>query len=373
MEEYHESMGLTRQFTFCPNAFRIDLYRNCTFGCKYCFANMEVFNEQEITKWRDANIDKIKNKFKLALETDVESKDIIVELLRHRVPLHCGGMSDPFQPREWQMRLTYELIKLSNQYQYPIQFSTKTSHLPDMYYEILDPKLHMFQVSIMGLHNEFIRKWETNTPTAYERLEFVKKLRDKGFWVGIRIQPIIDIQEVLELIHYIKGVPNYYTVEHFKLIYDTDSAKEAFIQLMPHKQDFAVINHKIQVKRDIKIKNIQQIINTANLYGVKVGVGDNDLHYMSQSRCCCGIDLGPDTFKNYLKYNVTYMSTGDIENDVFIPKMNPRKNINDQKYGLVIDCKQYVDDYIKRHLDYMGEKKKYYEKLLTGRVTTKLF
>ena len=27
------------QFKFCGNPFRIDTYRNCDFGCKYCFAN----------------------------------------------------------------------------------------------------------------------------------------------------------------------------------------------------------------------------------------------------------------------------------------------------------------------------------------------
>lgn len=311
MEEYHESMGLTRQFTFCPNAFRIDLYRDCTFGCKYCFANMNVFNEQEITKWRVAKFDKIKRKFELALDSDKESKDIIVELIRHRVPLHCGGMSDPFQPREWKYKLTYELIQLSNKYQYPIQFSTKTAYLPDEYYEILDPKIHAFQISLIGLSDNYIRKWETNTPTAYERIEFIKKLRAKGFWVGVRIQPIIELNETLNLIEYLKDIPNYYTVEHFKLIYDTESAKNAFIELMDNKLDFAVINHKVQVKPSVKKENIRKIIETANKYNVKVGVGDNDLHYMSQSRCCCGIDIGPDAFKNYLKYNVTYLATGE--------------------------------------------------------------
>ena len=46
------------------------------------------------------DINKIKRLFYNALETDKTSKDIIVEMLRHNVPLHCGGMSDPFQARE---------------------------------------------------------------------------------------------------------------------------------------------------------------------------------------------------------------------------------------------------------------------------------
>ena len=130
--EYHECMQLTSQFKFCPNAFRIDLYRGCDFGCKYCFANMEAFHETGtgLSMWRSADIEEVKKKFELALETDQESKSVIVELLRRRVPLHCGGMSDPFQKREWEMHLTEQLIEISNKYNYPIQFSTKASWLP---------------------------------------------------------------------------------------------------------------------------------------------------------------------------------------------------------------------------------------------------
>ena len=136
--KYHECMQLTSQFKFCPNAFRIDLYRGCDFGCKYCFANMEAFHETGtgLSLWRSADIDEVRKRFELALETDKESKSVVIELLRHRVPLHCGGMSDPFQSREWEQHLTKQLIEISNKYDYPISFSTKTSHLPQDYLDI---------------------------------------------------------------------------------------------------------------------------------------------------------------------------------------------------------------------------------------------
>ena len=68
--KYHECMQLTSQFKFCPNAFRIDLYRGCDFGCKYCFANMEAFHETGtgLSMWRNADIEEVKKKFELALD-----------------------------------------------------------------------------------------------------------------------------------------------------------------------------------------------------------------------------------------------------------------------------------------------------------------
>ena len=372
---YSECIQITRQFAFCPNAFRIDLYKNCTYGCKYCFANMDWAETKgvEAYDWDLADMGKIKRIFKKALETDDESKDILVELIRHRVPIHCGGMSDPFQPRENKFHLTEQLIDLSNQYNYPIQFSTKTSNVSDSIRNKLNKSIHAFQISIAGWDDEYIRKWECNTPTASERLNFVKQLRDAGFWCSVRIQPIIDIEQCEKLCYNLGDIPSYVTLEHFKSIYDVHSNMSAFNSLCDNKEDFVAEGGKIQVRRDIKIRNINRLKQILNSNGVKVGVGDNDLHYMSDSRCCCGTDCINENFDGYMKYNLTYMCTGNFEGDEWIPQMNPRKHINDQKYGLQIDCKSYVNDYIKQHKDYLGDQRNNIEKKLFGSSKKRLF
>ena len=372
---YSECIQITRQFAFCPNAFRIDLYKNCSFGCKYCFANMDWAETKGVEEydWDLADMGKIKRIFRKALETDTDSKDILVELIRHRVPVHCGGMSDPFQPRENKYHLTEQLIDLSNKYNYPIQFSTKACDLPQTIWEKINPEIHAFQISICGWDDDYIRKWECNTATASKRLDFVKRLQDKGFWCAVRIQPIIDIDQCEKLCINLAGIPDYVSLEHFKSIYDVHSTINAFMDLCSNKADFIADGGKIQVRRDKKIQNIKRLKKILNDNGVKVGVGDNDLHYMSDSRCCCGTDCINENFNNYLKYNLTYMGTGELKKGVFIPQCNPRKHINDQKYGLQIDCKQYVDDYVRLHPDYLGQRKKQIEKLLFGRTKQRLF
>lgn len=369
--EYHESMQITKAFRFCPNAFRVDMYRGCDFGCKYCFANMLMFDEPDKTGWREARIEKIQKRFKLALETDKESKDILVELLRHRVPLHCGGMSDPFQTREWEFGLTKKLIELSNEYNYPICFSTKTAHLPKAYLNILNPKIHAFQVSIMGYDDEYIKKWEINTPSAEKRIQFVKLLRNLGIWCSIRIQPIIDIENVCKLLYNIKDECDYITVEHLRIIYDTEQSIKAFWKLCENKEDFELTPHHLQVKRAVKIRNIKRIKEIAQ---VPIGVGDNDLHYLSDSRCCCGIDLIGGAFSNYLKYNLTYLTTGEVDLDnIWIPQCNPRKHINDRYAGSIIDCKEYTDEYIRKHRGFIGSCKNDYIKQIVDNTKKRLF
>lgn len=323
LETYTSPIGMTQQFRFCGNPFRIDMYKGCDFGCKYCFANSSQAKGHN-DGFAIAKFKSLESLFKKALETDEPSKDVTIELLRHRVPLHCGGMSDPFQQREFEYKLTYKLIELSNKYNYPICFSTKQCNLPDEYFEILNPEIHAFQVSIMGWDDEFIKKYETNTTTAKQRLAFVKKLREKGFWCAIRIQPLVDIEQAKKLVTKAGAAPNYIVVEHLKIPNDNDTVKCLFQKEYSNLFYKSPMNMRnIELSPDVKEKNISIIKELANKNGVLVGVGDNDLHYLSQSRCCCGIDTINENFSNYLKYNLTYFITGDCNPDeLWTPKCN---------------------------------------------------
>lgn len=358
---YQEHLQITSQCKFCPNAFRVDMYRGCDFGCTYCFANMEAFKEigTGLQYWREAEIKDVRHKFELAFNDDKPYKEIIIELLRHRVPLHCGGMSDPFQSREWDLKLTYELIKLSNEYNYPIMFSTKTDHLPDEYFEILNPELHAFQVSILGWSDDYIKKWEYNTPSASNRAKFVKELRDRGFWCSVRIQPIIDIEECELLMHHMKDIPSYYSVEHLHVISDSHLARKSVEDKFTHKEDLFFNRSVIEFKPEVKLKNVKRLIEVANSYGVKVGAADNDLHFMSQSRCCCGTDLIGSNFDNYLKFNTVYLSTGESDLDaIWIPKSNCRRHMNVGSGKKAVYVEDLVKQYILDNPDLIPEKYK---------------
>ncbi|MBR4432327.1 MAG: hypothetical protein IKS76_03885 [Paludibacteraceae bacterium] len=349
--KYHECMQLTSQVKFCPNAFRVDMYRGCDYGCRYCFANMEAFHETGtgLSMWRQADLEEVRKKFYLALETDKPSMSVIVELLRHRVPLHCGGMSDPFQRREWTEHLTKGLIEISNQYDYPICFSTKTASLPDDYYALLNPSRHAFQVSIMGWSPEYVAKWETNTPSPQSRAEFVQLLRnDFGLWCSVRIQPIINVHEAFDLMNALGDIPSYYSVEHLHVIADSYNALDALLEHCLNSDQFTQTGGVTEFKYEVKRHNAEQLIRCANKYGVKVGVADNDLHFMSQSRCCCGIDLIGGQFDNYLKYNSCYMSTGAVDdvNELWRPSSNVRRHMNIGARKPTV----YVEDVVKKYI-----------------------
>ena len=100
MDLYTHPIQPTAQFFFCGVPLRMDSYSGCSHGCLYCFARAsEEFHSVRKAKGRILPTDtKVISKiFNKALSHSYESADIVVEWLRHRVPIHWGGMSDPFQ------------------------------------------------------------------------------------------------------------------------------------------------------------------------------------------------------------------------------------------------------------------------------------
>lgn len=335
---YSNPLLPTSQFVMCGNCFRADMYKGCAFGCDYCFANNRGGTINR--RFQVANVDLIRKWFKQAIE-DGDVSNIKKECLNHRVPIHLGGMSDPFQKLEEKYRASYRFLEISKYYKYPVNISTKTAHLDDSYWEILDPNIHTFSLSILGYTDEYVRTWESATPLATERIAFAKELKERGFWVSIRIQPIIVMDEVEKLIKASENYVDYYTVEHLKLPVDNAAACKRLLEKMKGVDTRLVASGR-EYEFDVmtKRKNIEYIKSLTN---VKIGCGDNDLHALSDSLNCCGIDTMPKAFSNWMKYNSMYIKmTGDRS------QWSPQSNCNECLNG---DCmikgftkmSQYVD------------------------------
>lgn len=362
----------TQQFRFCGNPFRIDCYKGCDFGCKYCFANASNLLGRK--GWQTGDIKRLERFMARAFEKKEngeyvsDTNSLSMELVRHRVPMHCGGLSDPFQEREWELGITKRLLQLSNQYNYPIMFSTKgiISDDKEDYWKELNPKLHAFQLSLISKNEEFIRKYETNTATPAERIAFAKKLHDKGFWVSIRIQPCIDLNEALELVKEVSGFVNYITVEHLKIDIGNDVIKNLFQKELDSGDYHRISTMLFEMDTQKKIERIEEIKKVSKC---PIGVGDNDLHYMSDSDCCCGIDtIGPE-FSNWLKYNLTYIAKHPNEDHekLWTPCQGCSECFFKGSFGTKVSAKDiknlsykdYVKEYMRRHPEFMKRKVKF--------------
>jgi len=370
-KKYDMIPKITQQFRFCGNPFRIDCYKGCDFGCKYCFANASNLLGRK--GWQTGDIDRLERFMARALDKDengnykCETNSLSMECVRHRVPMHCGGLSDPFQDREWELGITYRLIQLSNKYNYPIVFSTKGVIPSDSkYWDILNPKIHTFQLSLISKHTEFLHRYETNTGTAEQRIAFARELKRRGFWVAIRIQPCIDLNEALQLVEEISGDVNYITVEHLKIDIGNDMIKELFADQLDSGDYHRISTMLFEMETEKKIRDVEAIKKISKC---PIGCGDNDIHYLSDSDCCCGIDtMGPE-FENWIKYNMTYIShhMNDDNEKLWTPDQSCTECFFKGSFGNKVSAKdiknlnfkQFVAEYCRRHPEFMKRKERY--------------
>lgn len=357
MEKYSYPLALTQQFRFCGNPFRIDTYYGCDYGCSYCFANSKLAKDR-VGEFGVADIDEIERLFEKILVRDEPSVTVTSDCLRHRVPLHLGGMSDPFQKREFEIKNTLKFLKVSKKYNYPVVISTKAAFLPDEYLEVLDPNIHAFQVSIMGYTKEFIREFEGATPLATERVDFISQLRELGFWVSCRIQPLISLSEAKILVIALGGNVDYITVEHIKVPVDNLAIRKVVGNKIDYK--FSLYRPKFgrhfEVLPSIKEKNIKAV---KDLAVAPVGVGDNDLHHLSDSACCCGIDTINGNFNNWLKYNTLFFEKNPNKppSSIWTPKGNCSTIFSSKmRPGMPqsMDYRDIVDDFNKKYDEKKG-------------------
>ena len=103
------------QVILCNLPVRFDSYVGCSHGCRYCFAQKKT----DITKIRRGDSPQ-------SLRDFIEGKrGYETRWVDWNIPIHWGGMSDPFQPIELKERVSYECLKVFADTQYPFVVSTK--------------------------------------------------------------------------------------------------------------------------------------------------------------------------------------------------------------------------------------------------------
>ena len=100
-----EALNVSSKFAICGLPIRVDTYKNCSFGCTYCFSNnrkiCEFDKEFQVANLRsiEKRLDRIFNK------GEYSASNFLDTLIAQGITWHCGGMSDPFQPIEQQYHI----------------------------------------------------------------------------------------------------------------------------------------------------------------------------------------------------------------------------------------------------------------------------
>ena len=273
------------QAILCNLPIRFDTYKGCSHGCRYCFAQ----KKQDIAKIG-------KGETAESLRNFIEGKRTgTTNWCDWKIPIHWGGMSDPFQPIERKYRVSYECLKLLAETKYPFVVSTKGRLVatPD-YIELLSKCNCVVQISMVCSKYD---KLERGCPPYEERLEMVRKLAPKVQRVVVRIQPYM--LEVFDDV--MKNIPRLAEAGVYGVVVEGMKffkAKEGMVKI---GGDYCYPLPRIR-------RDFEAIRAECHRNGIKFYSGENRLRAMGDDMCCCGIDGLPDFKGN--DYNLCMLLNG---------------------------------------------------------------
>lgn len=321
--EYNGEFGVNNQLYFCGVPFRLDSYSGCTHQCRYCFArssdltNNAVVGKKELDRIVVPDKTHFMKQMVIALDQGGNRADINIEWLQRRVPIHWGGMSDPFQPAELHYKISSAWMDRINWYQYPVAISTKGTRIltsPE-YMTKLKAGKYAVQVTCIGQDDELIKQLEPGAPLVSERIDDLKRLADAGFWTAVRIQPVMPGSSLeRDLPNYIRTLAKagvrHILAEGYKVpMRSSEWMKEVWklfpetaIEYAAYKTDYFGFEKLLPSWR--KYKYIKVIKQACHENGMTFGAADNDLRDLGDTICCCGLDNIPG-FENFWRYQAS--------------------------------------------------------------------
>lgn len=291
----------------CLYAFEIDTYgRGCAHDCVYCYAKAELtvhgYWNNPIPVPVDFN--EIRKTFYTAFETEKSNK--WTDLLRRRIPLRIGSMSDSFMWSDTKYKVTQELLRLLKYYDYPYIIFTRSDLVAkDEYLQLIDPKLGAVQFSMSSTNEDLIRKIEPGAPSAKRRLKGLQKLVENGIWTTVRINPLFPI--------YPDG---YFTDPDFVITSDTPkfeySSFEMVDEIAAHKVP-AVLAGFVRLSA-YAVKNIEKVagVNLKEFYRKDlVNKSKRDFHFTDREIRFYYEQIKKKCVQNKMQFTTCYIGNGE--------------------------------------------------------------
>lgn len=113
-------------------------------------------------------------------------------------------MTDCFQPIEATHKVTYETIKLLNEYRVPYLIVTKSDLVAsDEYLKILDKDLAHIQITVTTTYDDLSLSYEKAVVPS-RRIAAIEKLQSLGYDVALRLSPFIPEYVDLDVLNSVK-------------------------------------------------------------------------------------------------------------------------------------------------------------------------
>lgn len=269
------------QISICDLPIRFDTYKGCSHMCSYCFVKL---------KYDIANIERGEGAG--ALLNFIQGKrDKTTNWCDWNIPIHWGGVSDPFQPIEKIHKYSLQALKVFAETQYPVVISTKGALASEEPYLSLLEKCNV--VMQFSLVSPKFDKIEPGAPTFEQRIEMIRKIAPKVKRVIGRAQPFV-LEAKSDILNQIK-------------LYKEIGVHGITIEGLKYRQKkpgLVKIGADYCYPKATLKKAYEQIKNECHKHGLSFYAAENRLRNMGDDLCCCGID-GLEGFTPN-KYNLNH-------------------------------------------------------------------
>jgi DNA repair photolyase len=301
-ERYTNPLSLTSQFFFCGLPLRLDSYRGCAFQCSFCYARYRGGNSA------DPNIvppdpDTLRRTFERTFLSD-QVAGTIGQFLRHRVPIHFGGMSDPFQPAERRFGITRKFLETLRDFSYPTVISTRSAEVASAPFLRLLAQMPfvVIQFSFVSTRSDVAKRLQPHSPSPDKLLAAVETLARSGLNVTCRWQPYVPrvSEPAREFARRIRDAgARHIAIEHLKLpvekhhsLWQVLTSGAGYDLEAHYKSAGARLDGREWVlPTAAKLPAILALRSATREFGLSFGVADNEIQYLSDSACCCsGVD-----------------------------------------------------------------------------------
>lgn len=299
MRNYEYAISPTSQFYFCGVPFRLDIKPKCDLNCVYCFAMSR--GGRRTNKEQMIDIESVERKFRHAIYEDCTTIDVVGELLRNRIPIHVGGMSDPFSDADTSIAFDKVLSIFSDLEDYPMIISTKRPYELLKRDRVIRKKNLIIQISLPLIDEQMSSKIEPKAETAIDRLSAMKSLVSLGKNVVCRVQPVIpqfgsQLHELVDAI--CDSGCKHVIFEYLKLPVERNSLNVKLLSECLNEDIYryyrtseaVLVGREWLLPLEYRYERLMSIKGYANDKGISVSLADYGLGHLSDVDCCCGVD-----------------------------------------------------------------------------------
>ncbi|MBD5159438.1 MAG: radical SAM protein [Ruminococcus sp.] len=273
------------QCWLCDLPVRYDTYEGCTHDCKYCFVRRK--NSLEVRKGESVE----------SLKRFISGeRNKLTSFCDWNIPLHWGGMSDPFQPCEKEYGRSLEALKVFVETGYPVVISTKGKLcIEEPYLSLIGQADCVMQISMICRKYDVLEK---GASTFAERLRMLEKLSGKAKRVIVRCQPYV--HDVFGDVY--ENIPKFARSGAYGVIFEGMKFAKRKEGLVKRGGDW------VQPKELLR-EDFLRFRERCHEYGMKFYSGENCLRTMGDSLTCCGTD-GLENFRPNF-YNLNHILNGE--------------------------------------------------------------